>query len=454
VNFVITMTVDGKNVDLVNYWYDKSMLAGDELIFRLEKKEVNTTFNLSSYYKQPQQTHVKTPQPCWQLVPDLLRQKAGADPDPCRAHNAWYHHRCQGYWRVAQTFQTRAENNINAFHRGMPLEVTFAPVWQSFSDCRDVSSYGKYSVEATVKHFTTTSHKRLTSVASKDRITFFYEREAAFEMLSSQNHYTIRYDKECCKVYQDQDLSNVLSNGAMIYKQKTPCLHVFFDENVQANTPQSYKPHANKAGNKSSKPQYKSFVVVSDTKQTFQCEIDELPTPPGTARVAEYLVTLTVNQGCDDMYDSDFLNCYEKSWNVTTRLLDGNFWSSHGAHRPDINANYMHLTDYFSVQVDYVPKATGSAALVSAPILRAFPERDADQPVRTGSLPGRPRPQMANLNPHTSLLSTGEAAADGMHVGDFSDLGGLSAIDPAGPKAPRRKKIKFLDPEPERGAGE
>ena len=54
-----------------------------------------------------------------------------------------------------------------------------------------------------------------------------------------------------------------------------------------------------------------------------------------------------------------------------------------------------------------------------------------------------------------------ERAPDAMHVADFSDLGRLganapadSAIDPAGPKAPRRKKIKFLDPEPERGAGE
>ena len=126
VNFVITMTVDGKNVDLVNYWYDKSMLAGDELIFRLEKKEVKTTFNLSSYYKQPQSAHVDAKQHCWQLVPDLLRQEAGAEI--CAPLNAWYHHKCQGYWRVAQTFQTRAKNNINAFHRGMPLEVTFAPV--------------------------------------------------------------------------------------------------------------------------------------------------------------------------------------------------------------------------------------------------------------------------------------------------------------------------------------
>jgi hypothetical protein len=338
----------------------------------------------------------------------------------------------------------------------MPLEVTFAPVWQSFTDCRDVSSYGKWSVEATVKHFTTTPRKTLKSVASKDTIIFYYDGNEAFKMLSSQNHYTLRFDKKCCKVYRDLDTSDEVSEGDKIYKQKTPCLHVLFDENVQANTPQSYKPHANKAGNKSSKPQYKSLVIVSDTTQTFQCEIDELPTS-ATARVAEYLVTLTVNQGGDDMYDSDFLKCYEKSWKVIIHKLDGNFWSFFGPHRPDINANYMHFTDHFSVQVDYVPKATGSAPTL--PQVSLMPDSALQIPregiQRRPSVPLRePNGNRANLNPHTSLLSTGEAAADGMHVGDFSDLGGLSAIDPTGPKAPRRKKIKFLDPEPERGAGE
>jgi hypothetical protein len=66
VNFVITMTVDVKNIDLVNYWFDKSVLAGDELIFRLKKETVNRTFQLSSYYKEPQTVRVDTgDRECW-----------------------------------------------------------------------------------------------------------------------------------------------------------------------------------------------------------------------------------------------------------------------------------------------------------------------------------------------------------------------------------------------------
>jgi hypothetical protein len=59
VNFVIPMTVDGKNIDLVNYWYGKSIVAGDELIFRLARKKIDTTtFVLSSYYKDPQSKQI------------------------------------------------------------------------------------------------------------------------------------------------------------------------------------------------------------------------------------------------------------------------------------------------------------------------------------------------------------------------------------------------------------
>jgi hypothetical protein len=99
VNFVITMTVDGKNIDLVNYWYDKSMLAGDELIFRLKKERVkNKNFTLTSYYKDPQNELLDTDIACWQFVPDILRDDANdTHRDPCTFLNAWCHHRCQGY---------------------------------------------------------------------------------------------------------------------------------------------------------------------------------------------------------------------------------------------------------------------------------------------------------------------------------------------------------------------
>jgi hypothetical protein len=195
VNFVTTMTVDGKNVDLVNYWYRKSMLAGDELIFRLERHDFSTpkTFTLSSYYKQPASDTVNPNNPAdpyyWQLVPDILRGRTQFTPD-----SAWHDHRSEGYWRIAQTFQTRAENNsTNAFTLGLPLEVTFAPVWHSFSDC--INAHGK-SVACSVEQYDAT--KELMAHINAESMIWLYEGLAVFTVRKVRNGYHISHDPTQC----------------------------------------------------------------------------------------------------------------------------------------------------------------------------------------------------------------------------------------------------------------
>ncbi len=109
-------------------------------------------------------------------MPDIVRQEPKATTaDLCTAQNAWCHHCTQGYWRVAQTFQKRDKNNVHAFTRGMPLEVTFAPVWQSFGDCRDVSSHGNCIVSTTVNRFNNATVRKLCSVTERDNLQFYYE---------------------------------------------------------------------------------------------------------------------------------------------------------------------------------------------------------------------------------------------------------------------------------------
>ena len=313
VNFVITMTVDGKNIDLVNYWYDKNMLAGDELIFRLEKTSVKRPFTLCSYYKDPQTQSIDTGvKQCWQLVPDILRhdRKEKLSVEPLTAHNAWRHHKCQGYWRVAQTFQTRAKNSVDAFHRGTPLEVTFAPVWQSFVDCRDVCSYGNFSVVPVAKRYDkTTGFRQLCSVAKEDSLTFYYaddngDPQEAFMMMSSQNKYTITFHPQVCKVYRDHAQ---LVSGQGIWKHELPCLHLIFDENVKATVLQNFNAHAKQ----SSRPKYND-----DTYGTYKglyCSKyksidikDDLLFDAGVS--GEYIVTLHVKRESEEsLYNADFL---------------------------------------------------------------------------------------------------------------------------------------------------
>jgi hypothetical protein len=74
VNFVASLTVDGKESNVLNIWHNHDMSAGEDLVLRLKPMPIRT-YTLNHYYKSvkkqtwdkiPNVTHV------WQLVPDLL----------------------------------------------------------------------------------------------------------------------------------------------------------------------------------------------------------------------------------------------------------------------------------------------------------------------------------------------------------------------------------------------
>lgn len=140
VNFVTTMTLDGKNEDLVNYWQRHEQLAGDTLIFRLKKISAQEMrlreYHLTRYYKQAvrRSVHiVDDSAQCWQLVPHVYR----VDDDMPPEKDIPYDYRVAGYWRIAQSFQYRPPTHNNRMLMTGPLlEVTFAPVWVDFSWCK------------------------------------------------------------------------------------------------------------------------------------------------------------------------------------------------------------------------------------------------------------------------------------------------------------------------------
>lgn len=136
-NFVVTMTVDGQNRDLVHFWRDSQISAGSQLVYVLEKRRTRK-FVLNHYYKQMSQQIFPTEETCWQLIPRVYcaaeetRYKQEVD-----FHDlSLYDYRVDGYWRVAQSFQHRAPifDSCNyaddkVFMRGQLLQVTFAPTW-------------------------------------------------------------------------------------------------------------------------------------------------------------------------------------------------------------------------------------------------------------------------------------------------------------------------------------
>jgi hypothetical protein len=273
VNFVTTMTVDGKNVDLVNYWYEHSMIAGDELIFKLEKQHIRSkVFHLTKYYKEPVPMTVRTgPDDAvgdyhyWQLVPAILREPSG-NPLPVSRDTFWHDHRSEGYWRIAQTFQTRAQNNsVKAFNQGLPLEVTFSPVWRSFSDCQYPGAYGP-SIKVQVDAHDTA--KQLTAHVSPKQIIWKYDAKDIFTLELKRNKYEVKTDLEHCKAWSaGKDLPASITYDKAAFDIQFVCFQT--DDKDQAIS-FKFEPlsmsSAQQAGTVSKKAPYKVLISVPESR--------------------------------------------------------------------------------------------------------------------------------------------------------------------------------------------
>ena len=72
VAFVVSVTIDGKESNVLNIWHHKNINAGDDLVLRWKLKQVDQ-YTLNHYYKgvkrQSWEIHDRY---VWQLVPDIL----------------------------------------------------------------------------------------------------------------------------------------------------------------------------------------------------------------------------------------------------------------------------------------------------------------------------------------------------------------------------------------------
>ena len=138
-NHVTTMTVDGQNIDLVNYWAHENLSAGDQLILKLERLPT-FHFNHNHYYKSTSSQSFDSEKTCWQLVPSVFRMSKGIAATPPQP--AYSDYRLGGYWRIAQLMhrmkscrQTTyvGDDLINMQSGGSAqlLQVLFAPVYHS-----------------------------------------------------------------------------------------------------------------------------------------------------------------------------------------------------------------------------------------------------------------------------------------------------------------------------------
>lgn len=133
VNHVTTMTVDGQNRDLVNFWRADSLDCGDDLIYRLEYLPTQQ-YTLNHYYKGVVHQSFSKEQYCWQIRPDVFRMCGNVSS----SLYPWpYDYRLHGYWRVGRMFHHRLKNDLptnnyaddTLFLQGALLHINFAPVF-------------------------------------------------------------------------------------------------------------------------------------------------------------------------------------------------------------------------------------------------------------------------------------------------------------------------------------
>lgn len=160
VNFIATMVVDGFERNVLNYWHNKDVDAGDDLVLRLKPMPVPDGYVLNHYYKSVARqdfrslrnrngnlVQVVNDNTCvWQLVPDIMDLKARDEftaqkqmPNDYLGIPNPYHWQEWGYWHIGRT-QIKANKcavqgdyhnddmamNLRLGH----LEMTFEPCWQ------------------------------------------------------------------------------------------------------------------------------------------------------------------------------------------------------------------------------------------------------------------------------------------------------------------------------------
>jgi hypothetical protein len=143
VNYVTTMTVDGQNRDLMNYWHGHTVNGGDRLILTLQLSKFTDAshvqpFSLNSYYKKPvAQSVMVGKEPFWQLKAHVYG--CAIDSTVPGLDLGDYDYRRRGYWHIAQTFQCRkGDRHKRGFENAPPLQVTFSPMWQRMDQFKGV----------------------------------------------------------------------------------------------------------------------------------------------------------------------------------------------------------------------------------------------------------------------------------------------------------------------------
>ena len=148
VSFVVSLTIDGKESNVLNIWHNHDMSAGEDLVLRLKPMPIRP-YTLNHYYKGVKRqawdprhlpdgrTHV------WQLVPDLLTLEGMTKKEDLAEH-------AKAVAGMPRSFKRLGFHRTSPYHRssGVKLENRF--FWQELGFWhigRSQVMTGKYGTE-------------------------------------------------------------------------------------------------------------------------------------------------------------------------------------------------------------------------------------------------------------------------------------------------------------------
>ena len=137
VDFVTAMVIDGKVINLMNFWKHDELNAGDDLMLYLSDSP-STNYVLSHHAKSMQTQNFRGLSKWGEKMECIYQLTPGVSSSNSKEVRAavWRH----GYWHIARSqvmqFKHDTYRNLcchaNAAGNDKPLEATFAPVW---TDC-------------------------------------------------------------------------------------------------------------------------------------------------------------------------------------------------------------------------------------------------------------------------------------------------------------------------------
>lgn len=162
VSFIATMVIDGKERNVLNYWHNLDVDAGDDLVFRLKPMPIPSNgYTLNHYYKSVSRQDFKSlyrdqgnavleTTHVWQMVPDVFDLNVREDippeilpkvkmPNPYLAIPENFNWQEWGFWHIGRTqihankcavsgdyYNDDMTMNLRLGH----LDMTFSPCWQ------------------------------------------------------------------------------------------------------------------------------------------------------------------------------------------------------------------------------------------------------------------------------------------------------------------------------------